>query len=295
MKNLNLGYWVHWLAYGFMLDDVKKFEAFLALCKKNGVEGVELPWTPLLGLDALQLSMSLRKHGITKIALCIFFGQVDPLDRGEGRRTALSQIESAMKYIAKLRSYGIEVVCIDGPFAYQIEKQYQTLMTGRVLPFLRAVAKLASKYKVLCCIESLRPEENMAIGGARSTIQLVEAVGSRWLKAHLDTFHIDVWGDKVIDVLVRAGSSLGWFHVSGSRRHTPGSRGDEINWLSVATALSRNRKENGEPITCVCFEAFSPAFRIGVPAIGAGFPVDLTPERAIKRARKTLQNVGIIA
>jgi|GEM_PF-1564880 len=292
---LGLEFWVHWLVYGFILDNVKKFEAFLALCKKNGVAGVELPWKPLMGLTPLQVATSLKRYKIKKMALCIFFGDIDPLDGHEGRRAALVHIENAMRYIANLRDLGIEVTCIDGPFAYQIGKKYGGGIHHRLHPFLKNVSRIASRYETLCCIESLRPEENDAIGDGTTTARVIEWVGSPWIRAHLDTFHMDKHGEEMIGTLARTGDGLGWFHVSGRDRHTPGSTGDKIDWKIVAAALTRNRADcDGEPITCVCFEAFGPAFRKGVPAIGAGFPKDLPPARAIATCKATLRRAGII-
>ncbi len=293
MRRLGFEYWVHWLVYGFMVDSIKEFEKFLALCKKNGVEGVELPWKPLMKLSATLIAASLRRFGITNVTLCVFFGDIDPLDKGRGRKVALDILEDAMEFIAALRLQGIEVECIDGPWAYQIEKKYPRLMRKEVVSFMRAVVKLAARYKVICCLESLRPEENLAIGGSKTTLQIVNRVGSPWIKVHLDTFHIDRWGEDVIEVLETAGKYLGWFHVSGTDRHTPGSTGDRIKWKNVAKGLDYALDSECE-ITGVCFEAFSPAFRKGVPAIGAGFPKDLPPGRAIARARKTLKKAKII-
>ncbi len=296
MFNLNLEYWVHWLSFGFKLNDVKAFETFLALCKKNGVAGVELPWKPLMELTATEVANSLKKFGITKIALYIFFSDIDPLDRSTGRRAALAHITNAMRFINVLRSLGIETVCIDGPFAYQIEKEYRGGTTKPMLAFLRAVSKLAAHHQVLCCIQSLRLEENQAIGDGASTVLLVEWVDSHWIKAHLGTFHMDCWGEDMGEVLSRAGSNLGWFHVSGRNRYTPGSKGDRIDWKIVAEALLRNRVDaSDEPVPGVCFKALSPAFRKGNPAIGAGFPKDLKPEKAISTARQTLRYAKIIA
>jgi sugar phosphate isomerase/epimerase len=295
MKNLRLEYWVHWLASGFMLNDTKEFEKFLALCKKNGVSGVELPWKPLMGITPLQIAVSLKKFGITKMALCIFFGDIDPL--GRGRNAALKHIEEAMQFIRAVRTCGIEVVCIDGPFAYQIGKKYKHREAAhpRIVSFLKEVAKMGELYEILCCIESLREDENQAIGDGLTTIRVVEWVGSPWVKAHLDTFHMDLWNENIVETLARADGNLGWFHVSGRNRHTPGSKGDEIDWKTVAEALFRNRAMNETPITCVCFEVFGPAFRAGVPKIGAGFPKDLPPRIAIPLARRTLQAAKIIA
>ncbi len=295
MRNLKLEYWVHWLASGFMIDNIKEFEKFLALCRKNGVTGVELPWKPLMHLSPISVAVSLKKYGITKMALCLFFGDIDPL--GRGRKAALQHIEDAMQFILALRTCGIEVVCIDGPFAYQIGKKYKHREAAhpKIVKFLKAVARRAEEYKILCCIESLREEENRAIGDGLTTLKVINWVGSPWIKAHLDTFHMNLWHEDFIETLACAGANLGWFHVSGTKRHTLGSEGDEIHWKTVAEALFRNRAMNETPVTCVCFEVFGPAFRAGVPAIGAGFPKDLPARIAVPLARRTLQRFKIIA
>ncbi len=294
-KNLGFRFAVHWLVLGAMVT-IGALKRWLPLLKRYGVTILEIPWEPLMQVRADVLVDLLRAFGINEVALCAFFGDIDPLSKA-GRKKALASLERAALFASELESFGIVVHGITGPWAYQIAKEYQRKgIFKRLVSFGKEVAKITRRYKIVFHLECLRREENTAMCGSIEALEVVKAIDDiQYVKLHLDTFHMDLWGENIPEVLEECGPRLGWFHGSGQRRYSPGRPGkDHINYKTVREGLARNRANGGGLVT-IAFEGFSPEFRVLVPAIGGEFPKDLSPGRAIARAKKTFQEAGIIA
>ncbi len=275
---------------------IENLKTGLKIAKKHKVHMLELPWEPLMEVKPETLAPILKTFGIREIAICCFFGKggIDPLSMA-GREPALQSLERAAIFADKLRSLGIRVSGIGGPWAYQIAKKYKRDgIKKRLVSFCKEVAKISGKYDVVFFLECLREAENTAMRGSYELLEVLEAVDEwRYVRAHLDTFHMQLWGENINQVLEKFGLWLEWFHCSGTERRTPGKRGDTIIWENVADALDWNH-EKGGALSCICFEGFCPEFRRLVPEIGDEFPEDLTPGRSIALAQKTLRKAGII-
>ncbi len=294
-KNLGFRFAVHWLVLGAMVT-IGALKRWLPLLKKHGVKILEIPWEPLMQVKADVLVDLLRAFGINEVALCAFFGDIDPLSKS-GRKKALASLERAAIFASELESFGIVVYGITGPWAYQIAKQYSRKgICKRLVSFGKEVAKIGRTYGVTFHLECLRWEENKAMEGSLEALEVVKAINDvQYVKLHLDTFHMDLWGENITVVLEECGPWLGWFHGSGQKRYSPGRPGkDHIDYEVVREGLARNRA-NGGGLVIITFEGFSPEFRVLVPAIGGEFPKDLTPGWAIARAKQTFKRAEIIA
>jgi len=294
MKSLKLKFCLNWLVLGGMVT-VDSLKIGLKLAKKHGVTALELPWEPLMTVPASVLAELLRIFGIKEVAICCFFGKggIDPLSKN-GREYALLSLERAARRADELRNLGIRIIGIDGPWAYQIAKNYeQKGFRKRLISFCNAVAKIGRKYSIVFFLECLREEENTAMRGSYELLEVLKAVNDAHVLGHLDTFHMQLWDEDIPVVLANFGDRLGWFHCSGTARRTPGRLGDTVKWKEVSFGLWLNRKEGGA-LECVCFEGFSPEFRKLVPEIGGEFPRDLPPDKSIALAKKTLKQAKII-
>jgi sugar phosphate isomerase/epimerase len=85
------------------------------------------------------------------------------------------------------------------------------------------------------CIEPLNRFETDFLNTSDQGLRLVKAVGSKAVKLHLDTFHMNIEEKNQAAAIRKVGKLLGHFHACGSDRGTPG--GDHIAWPEIVKAL----------------------------------------------------------
>jgi len=104
-----------------------------------------------------------------------------------------------------------------------------------VVKNLKQLAKYAQKKGVQICIEPLNRFETDFLNTCDQGLRLVKAVGSRAVKLHLDTFHMNIEEKDQGASIRKAGKLLAHFHACGSDRGTPGN--DHIDWRPIVKAL----------------------------------------------------------
>src|SRR5438034_3752974 len=87
------------------------------------------------------------------------------------------------------------------------------------------------------CIEPLNRFETDFLNTCDKGLKLIKAVGSKAVKLHLDTFHMNIEEKNQAAAIVKAGKQLAHFHACGSDRGTPG--GDHIEWKPIVNALKK--------------------------------------------------------
>ncbi len=283
------------IAGGDTTKDPTHIQNVLKRLKSAGASGAELAFHPgMLSATASEIANAANAT-IPVMALCVFFGKDDPDPLNfDDRIRFLTRIEEAAKLANTLHGECGEAPVITGPWAFQIGRQYSRTHTGLqsvLRTKLQDVAEIARKYSVHFALEYLRPAENFAIQGPEHAFELIEvAEVSEHVGVHVDTFHDEIWGVSTAEIIRNHHEDIGWLHVSGSRRHTPGNASDNINWQGIGAAIAEKDWYGG-----ICFEGFGPEFRKAVPEIAAGFPKDLPVEAAVPMATYTLRGAGIIA
>jgi len=111
------------------------------------------------------------------------------------------------------------------------QKQEWTL----VVENLKQLAKYAESRTRQICIEPLNRFETDFLNTCDKGLKLIKAVGSKAVKLHLDTFHMNIEEKNQAAAIRKAGKLLGHFHACGSDRGTPGN--DHIDWKPIAAAL----------------------------------------------------------
>jgi len=97
------------------------------------------------------------------------------------------------------------------------------------------LAKYAESKGVQLCIEPLNRFETDFLNTCDKGLKLIKAIGSKAVKLHLDTFHMNIEEKNQAAAILKAGPLLGHFHACGSDRGTPGN--DHIDWKPIAKAL----------------------------------------------------------
>jgi len=114
---------------------------------------------------------------------------------------------------------------------------------------------------------------------------MIKDVGSKGLKLHLDTFHMNIEEKDQGTALRKAGKVLGHFHACGSDRGTPGN--DHIDWKSIARAL-KNIRYQGD----VVIESFTTDVKVIARAAAIWRRIEPTRNeiavKGLKFLRKTL-------
>jgi len=126
-----------------------------------------------------------------------------------------------------------------------VEPSQQKKEWALVVKNLKELAKYAEKKGVQICIEPLNRFETDFLNTCDQALKLVKDLGSKAVKLHLDTFHMNIEEKNQAPAIRKAGKLLGHFHACGSDRGTPGN--DHIDWKPIAKAL-KDVKYNGDVV-----------------------------------------------
>lgn len=100
---------------------------------------------------------------------------------------------------------------------------------------VRTVSKIAESCGVEYCLEVLNRFEGYLLNTALEAKKFVEEVDSPSVKIMLDTFHMNIEEDSMINAILTAGDKLGHFHVGENNRRLPGKGG--LPWFEIGCAL----------------------------------------------------------
>lgn len=102
---------------------------------------------------------------------------------------------------------------------------------------VRAVGRTAADYGISYCLEVLNRFEGYLLNTAREAADFVQQVDVPAVRIMLDTFHMNIEEDSIVDAIAVAGSALGHFHVGENNRRLPGNGG--LPWMEIGRALRR--------------------------------------------------------
>lgn len=217
----------------FTTDSVKLFKKF----KDWGFDTVEIPIEDPSHIDPAKVKAGAEKAGIAIGSVCACMGPGRDL-RGsaQDQKTGSEYIRAVIDQAAAMgcpRVIGpvYSVVGLIGPHEDAEKKQQFDLVVKNLKP----LAAYAEKKGVEICIEPLNRFETDFLNTVDQGLKLVKAVGSKAVKLHLDTFHMNIEEKNQPEAIRKAGKLLGHFHACGTDRGTPG--GDSLNWKEIVKAL----------------------------------------------------------
>ena len=117
------------------------------------------------------------------------------------------------------------------------ESSAQKEQWATVVGNLKVLTKHADARGRQICVEPLNRFETDFLNTCAQGLKLIKDVGSKVLKLHLDTFHMNIEEKQQGAAILKAGKLLGHFHACGSDRGTPGH--DHIDWKPIAKALKQ--------------------------------------------------------
>lgn len=219
----------------FTTESVKLFATF----KKWGFDTIEIPVESPDHIDPAKVKAAADKHGLKIGSICACMGPGRDL-RGskEDQKTASDYVKTLIDQAVVMGCPSIigpiySVVGLIGPHDEKEQKQQFDLVVKNLKP----LAKYAEKKGVTLCIEPLNRFETDFLNTCDKGLKLIKAVGSKAVKLHLDTFHMNIEEKNQAEAILKAGKHLAHFHACGSDRGTPG--GDHIDWKSIVKALDK--------------------------------------------------------
>lgn len=100
---------------------------------------------------------------------------------------------------------------------------------------VRTVGKIAGECGVDYCLEVLNRFEGYLLNTCAECKAFVEQVDVPAVKIMLDTFHMNIEEDSMVEAILLAGDRLGHFHVGENNRRLPGKGG--MPWYEIGSAL----------------------------------------------------------
>jgi D-psicose/D-tagatose/L-ribulose 3-epimerase len=217
----------------FTTDSVKLFAKF----KKWGFDTVEIPVEDPSHIDPAKVRAAADKAGLAIGSICACMGS------GRDFRGTPEDQATAMTYCKALVDQAVVLGCpsIIGPVysvvgkADAVEPAQQKVEWQLVVQNLKELCRYAESKGVQICVEPLNRFETDFLNTCEQGLRLIKAVGSKALKLHLDTFHMNIEEKNQAASLKKAGKHLAHFHACGTDRGTPG--GDSLNWKEIVGAL----------------------------------------------------------
>ena len=219
----------------FVTDSVKLFPKF----KKWGFQTIEIPIEDPSHIDPAKVRAAADKAGLKIGSVCACMGP------GRDLRGSAADQKTAADYVRAIIDQAVVLGCpsVIGPIYSVVgligahddaekKKQFDLVVKN-----LKPLAKYAEKKGVTLCIEPLNRFETDFLNTCDQGLKLIKAVGSKAVKLHLDTFHMNIEEKNQAAAILKAGKHLAHFHACGCDRGTPG--GDHIEWKPIVAALKK--------------------------------------------------------
>lgn len=238
--SIHLSYWTrNWS------DDLAAPVERAAAC---GFSGIDIP---LLNPGEFQLQK--MKEALKRYNLCATCGT------GLGPATDVTSPEK------KIRRQGIEhlkrclelAASLDAPILGGVtyvpwgqlrSAEEPQLLRERSIESIREAAATASDFGVTLCVEVLNRYESWMLNTVEQGLSYLQDAGSPSLALHLDTFHMNIEEDCILNSIELAGDKLGHLHCSENNRKMPGK--GHIPWDLVGKTLRKIEYSGVAAIEC---------------------------------------------
>ena len=107
----------------------------------------------------------------------------------------------------------------------------------RSIANMKKLGGIAAGYNITLGMEALNRFEGYLLNTSAETLAYVKAVGLDNVKVMLDTFHMNIEEDSIIDAIKTAGPFLGHFHIGEANRRPPRA-GSHMDWAGIGRTLN---------------------------------------------------------
>jgi len=105
----------------------------------------------------------------------------------------------------------------------------------RAVDSVRRVMPVAEGYRITYALEVVNRFEQYLVNDHREALSFCDAVGSKWCKVHLDTFHMNIEESSFRDAILACRGRIGHFHLGEANRLPPGE--GRLPWGEIFGAL----------------------------------------------------------
>ena len=202
-----------------------------------GFDAFEIAVEDPAHFQGAKVGAALKKTGLRPI-ICGAFGPSRDLthDDAKFREESLQYISAVLKLCDK---WGVKVFA--GPMYSAVGKRRQVPADqkkrewDRAVTGLREAGRMAADHGVTLAIEPLNRFETDLINTSAQVVKLVDEINQPSVKVHLDTFHMTIEEDSILEAIRLAGPRLAHFHACENNRGTPGN--GLVAWGQVAAGL----------------------------------------------------------
>ena len=264
----------------FTNESTKLFKTF----KQWGFDTVEIPIEDPSHIDPAFVKAELDENGLACGSVCACMGPDRDL-RGtpEAQKTGLDYMKRIIDQMVIMDCpslIGPVYSAVGRADAVPPEEYQQQWAT--VVGHLKELCRYAEVLGRQVCLEPLNRFETDFINTCDPGLKMLNDVGSKALRLHLDTFHMNIEEKDQGTAIRKAGKALGHFHACGSDRGTPGN--DHTDWASIARAL-REVRYDGD----VVIESFTTDVKVIARAAAIWRRMEPTTEEIATKGIKFLK------
>lgn len=163
----------------------------------------------------------------------------DPAIRENGIRH-VTEILKSMPKVGAVILNGVSYAGWQAMPDHGITMEEKRRKENLALESLRRLMPIAEDNGVTYCCEVVNRFEQYLLNTAREGVAFVRQLESPSAKVLLDTFHMNIEEDDLVQAIEETGELLGHFHVGERNRKPPGST-NSLPWREIAGALKRIR------------------------------------------------------
>jgi len=101
---------------------------------------------------------------------------------------------------------------------------------------IKELSKKAEELGIECALEVLNRNETYILTDCREAVEYCNLVGSKNVNVLLDTYHMNIEEDNMIEAIRLAGDQLGHLHIGENNRKLPGMN-NSLDWAAIGKVL----------------------------------------------------------
>lgn len=154
-------------------------------------------------------------------------------------KTKLRGIQYFEKIFEKMKLINSKILVgvVYSHWPYDFQDLNKDEMWKRAVKSTRKLCEIADTYDVDIAIEVVNRYESILLNTADEGVKFCKDVNHKRAKLLLDTFHMNIEEDDMVEAIKNSREYLAHFHIGESNRKLPGN-GNQINWEQIFKALN---------------------------------------------------------